>query len=218
MHIMRRQQSQDNRFEPKDEHEQPTEPMSQVIQAPFSSPTFEPASAIDQIDIPAPRPDERPFPKRAGNPIDAMHRQPATPPVYPVLPTAPPESRNGRPPGGVPPRMQPPRPGKSVPRKHRRSSIPALVRLFFFAVELVLLLSLLFPHFGLSISNVWVRLVYTTSAMLVQPFRLLLENVKIPLIYGSGLYNDLLIVIALLAYWLLSRILVRFLKALLHSR
>ena len=215
---MRRQQPQENRFEPKDEHEQPTEPMSQVILAPFSSPTFEPELAVDQVDIPAPRLDERPFPKRGPNPIDVMYRQPATPPVYPILPQAPTERRNGRPPGGAPPRIHPHRPDKSVPRKPRRSSFPVLVRLFFFAVELVLLLSLLFPFFGLSGSNVWVGLVYAISAILMQPFHLLLENIRIPLIYGTKLYNDLLIVVALLAYGLLSRILVRFLKALLHSR
>lgn len=215
---MRRQQSQDNRYEPKDEHEQPTEPMSQVILAPFSSPTFEPESAVNEIGIPTPQLDERPFPKQAANSIDAMYRQPGTPPVYPILPQAPTESRDGRPPGGAPPRIHPRRPDKSVPRKHRRSSFPVLVRLFFFAVELVLLLSLLFPFFGLSGSNVWVGLVYAIGAILVQPFHLLLGNIRIPIIYGTKLYSDLLIVVALLVYGLLSRILVRFLKALLHSR
>jgi hypothetical protein len=72
--------------------------------------------------------------------------------------------------------------------------------------------------FGFSSNDLWVGLVYTLSAIFVLPFRLLLENIKIPILYGTELYSDLIIIFALLMYGLLSRILVRFLKALLHSR
>jgi hypothetical protein len=210
---MYKQQPQDNRFEQMSDYEQPTEPMSQVILSPYSSTI--PESSIDEKDIPAPRLDERPFPKQSANPVDAFHRPPA-PPMYPVFPHAPAENLNGRPPGGALPGLPPRVPGKPAPRKPHRSSLPVFVGFFFVVVEILLLLRLLFFLSGTSGSNVWVGLVNTLSGIFVLPFRLLLENVKIPLLYGSELYNYLLIVFALLMYVILSRILVRFLKAVLY--
>jgi hypothetical protein len=215
---MRGQRSQENRFEQMDGHEQPTEPMSQVFLSPFSAPTYQTGASIDRQGVPAPQLDERPFPKQSAIPVGAISHPPATPPVYPVLPPAPAEGRNGRPPGGAPPRMHPGRPEAFVPRQPRRSSFPAFVDLFFVAVELLLLLRLVFLLFGASASNVWVALVYTISAIFMLPFRLLLENVRIPLLYGTELYTGLLIVFAFFVYGLLSRVLVRFFKALLNSR
>ena len=90
--------------------------------------------------------------------------------------------------------------------------------LFFVIVELLLLLRLVFLLFGVSASDVWVALVYTISAIFMLPFGPILEDVKIPLLYGTDLYYYLLIIFALLMYGLLSRVLVRFLKALLNSR
>ena len=87
-----------------------------------------------------------------------------------------------------------------------------------FAVELLLLLRLLFLLFGAPASNVGVAFVYTVSTFFLLPFYSLLENVKIPLLNGTELYSDLLIVCAIFVYGLLSRILVRFFKALLNSR
>ena len=102
--------------------------------------------------------------------------------------------------------------------KHEENSFLALVGLFFLGVELVLLLRLLFLLFGAQTSNVWVAFVYTVSTFFLLPFFLLLENVKIPLLNGTELYSDLLIVCAIFVYGLLSRILVRLLKALLNLR
>ncbi len=215
---MQRQQSQENRFEQMDDHDQPTEPMSQVILSPFSAPPYMAGSLIDRQGVPAPQLDERPFPKRSANAADPLHRLPGTPPVYPVLPPAPAPSRNGRPAGGSPPNIQPRKPAKLAPRQPRRSSFPAFVGFFLVIVQLLLLLRLVFLLFGLSNNNPWIGLVYTISAVFELPFRLLLENVKIPIIYGTELYSDLIVIFALLMYGLISRILVRFLKALLHSR
>jgi hypothetical protein len=211
---MHKQQPQDNRFEQMSDYEQPTEPMSQVILSPYSSTIPGSEFSIDEKDVPAPQLDERPFPKQGANPVDAFHPLPATPYMYPVLPAAPAEGLNGRPPGGALPGM----PDKSARRQPHRSSFPVFVRLFFVVVEIVLLLRLLFLLSGTSDSNVWIGLINTLSGIFVLPFRLLLENVKIPLLYGSELYNYLLIVFALLMYAVLSRILVRFLKAVLYSR
>jgi hypothetical protein len=215
---MRGQRSQGHRFEQMDDFEQPTEPMSQVFLAPFSAPTYQAGTPVDRQGVPMPQLDERPFPQSGAAPVAAFNRPLGTPTVYPVLPPAPPDSRKGRPPGGAPPLILPGKPEAFVPRKPRRSSFPVLVGLFFVAVELLLLLRLVFQLTGLTDNSVWVGLVNTISTVFLLPFLLLLENVKIPLIYGTELYSDLLIVFALFVYGFLSRILVRFLKALLNSR
>ena len=191
--------------------------MAQVFLPPYAAPTFQTGASIEQNAIPAPQLDERPFPKSGANPVEES-RSPATPPAYQVLPPVPPESRNSRPPGGAPPYLHPGKSDAFVRRQPRRSSFPALVGLFFLAVELLLLLRLLFLLFGAPTSNVWVAFVYTVSTFFLLPFLLLLENVKIPLLNGTELYSDLLIVCAIFVYGLLSRILVRCFKALLKSR
>jgi hypothetical protein len=215
---MRGQQSQENRFVQMDDFEQPTEPMSQVFLSPFSAPTYQAGAPVEQKGVPAPQLDERPFPKSGAAPVDVFNRPLGTPPVYPVLPPPPPESRNGRPHGGAPLYIHPDKPEAFAPRQPRRSSFPILVGLFFVAVELFLLLRLVFLLVGLTDNTIWVGLVNTISTVFLLPFLLLLENVKIPLLYGTELYFDLLIVFALFVYGLLSRVLVRFLKALLNSR
>ncbi|HEX9132526.1 MAG TPA: hypothetical protein VF844_09545 [Ktedonobacteraceae bacterium] len=215
---MRGQRSQENRFEQMDDFEQPTEPMSQVFLSPFAAPTYQAGVPVDQQSVPTPQLDERPFPKSGTAPADVFNQPLGTPPGYPVLPSAPPESRKGRPPGGAPPLILPGKPEAFAPRKPRRSSFPIWVGLFFVAVELFLLLRLVVQLIGLTDNSVWVGLVNTISTVFLLPFLLLLENVKIPLIYGTELYSELLIVFALFVYGLLSRVLVRFLKALLNSR
>jgi hypothetical protein len=82
----------------------------------------------------------------------------------------------------------------------------------------LLLLRLLFSLFGAPTSNMWVGFVYTVSTIFLLPFFLLLQNVRIPLINGTELYSDLLIVCAIFVYGVISRILVRFFKALLNAR
>jgi hypothetical protein len=197
--------------------EEPTEPMSQVFLPPYSAPTFQTGVSIDRNAIPAPKMDERPFPKSSANTVD-VSRSPATPPIYPVLPLAPPDSRNGRPPGSGPLYIHPGKPDAFMRRQPRRSSFPALLGLFFLAVELLLLLRLVFLLFGAPATNMWVAFVYTVSTLFLLPFYLFLENVKIPILNGTELYSDLLIIGAIFVYGLLSRILVRFSKALLNSR
>lgn len=203
---MRKQESEEGQI---DDHEQQTEPMSRVFLSPLAE-----GSAIHK-GVPAPQLDERPFPRQSAGPIDSFNRAPGIPPVYPVLPPGPVESHNGRPAGGVPPHIHTRR---AAPRQPHRSSFPAFVGLFFVAVELLLLLHLIFLLFGFSSNDLWVGLVNTLGAVFVLPFQLLLENIKLPILYGTELYSNLIIIFALLMYGLLSRILVRFLKALLHSR
>ena len=191
--------------------------MSQVFLPPYSASTFQTGVSIDRNAIPAPQMDERPFPKSSANMVD-ISRSPATPPLYPVLPTTPSESRNGRPPGDGPLYVHPGKPDTFMHRQPRRSSFPALLGLFFLAVELLLLLRLVFLLVGAPTTNMWDAFVYTVSTFFLLPFYLLLENVKVPILNGTELYSDLLIIGAIFVYGLLSRILVRFSKALLNSR
>jgi len=195
--------------------EEPTEPMSQVFLPLYSAPTFQTGISIERYAIPTPELDEVPFPKSGGNPVDVSGFS-AIPPMSPILQPATPEGRNGRSPGVAPP-MPTGKPDALVQPQTRRSSFPALVGLFFLAVEFLLLVRLLFFLFGAPISNVWVAFVYTVSTFFLLPFLLLLENVRIPLISGTEFYSVLLIVCAIFVYGFLSRILVRFFKALLNS-
>jgi hypothetical protein len=62
----------------------------------------------------------------------------------------------------------------------------------------------------------WVDTIYNTSNVFILPFRLLLQNIALPRIITSAV--EVYTLLAILAYWLLSRILVHLLKALLYSR
>jgi len=197
--------------------EQPTEPMSRVYLPPYSTPTFQTGIVTDQNVIPAPQLDEVPFPKSGTNPIDISGMS-AIPPMYPILSPAGPDICNGRSPGLVQPDRYAAEPEAYRKRKTRRSSFPAVVGLFFLAVEFLLLLRLIFSLLGTPISHMWVRIVYTLSTFFLWPFFLLLQNVKIPLIYGTEFYSVLIIVGAILIYGFISRIVVGFIKALLNSR
>jgi hypothetical protein len=218
MRKMGRKQPQDKRFEEFDEHNQPTEPMAQVILTPFSSTTHAPGGTT----IPMPQPDEQPFPPQRSNGFLApgSSGRSKISPAYPFLPAAPAYSRNNRPPGGVYP-VQPAnieQPGQKRRTRPRHSSFPALVGLLFVLVQLLLLVRVVLLLLGQPSSIWWVGLIYSISSVFVLPFRLLLQNVNVPLIAGTELYNYLLVLLAILLYGLISRILVRFLKALLHSR
>jgi hypothetical protein len=215
---MRRQRSQDKRFEEMDDFDQPTEPMSQVFLSPYFAPTYQTGVPVDLNGVPAPQLEERPFPTYGVAPVDGFNRPPGTSPVYQVSPPDPLENGNGRSPGGAAPYVKPGKVKVSAPRQPRNSSFPVLVGLFFVAVELILLLRLVFVLVGLSDNTGWVGIVNITSTVFLLPFMALLENVKVPLINGTELYSNLLIVFALFVYGLLSRILVRFLKAVLNSR
>lgn len=215
---MGRKQPQDRYFEEFDEHNQPTEPMSQVILTPFSPPTRAPGGAT----VPVPQPDERSFSPQSGNGFLApgSSNRSRISPAYPFLPTTPAYGRNSRPPGGAYPIYgdDVEQPAKKRRTKPRHSSFPALVGLFFVLVQLLLLVRVVLQLLGQTGSIVWVALIYNVSSVFVLPLRLLLGNVNIPLIAGTDLYNYLLILFAILLYGLISRILVRFLKALLNSR
>jgi hypothetical protein len=218
---MGRKQPRDIRFEEYDEHNQPTEPMSQIILTPFSSPT-QVSGGPGATTVPVPQPDEQAFPPQSGNGFLApgASSRSRISPAYPFLPAAPGYGRNGRPPGGANP-MYPNDVDAATKKRRtspRRSFFPALVGLFFVLVQLLLLVRVALQFLGQPGNIWWVGLIYNISNVFVLPLRLLLQNVNVPVIAGTDLYNYLLFLVAILLYGLISRILVRFLKALLHSR
>jgi hypothetical protein len=109
-------------------------------------------------------------------------------------------------------------PAKKRRTTPRRSIFPAVVGLFFVLVQLLLLVRVALQFLGQPDNLWWAGLIYNISNILVLPLRLLLQNVNVVVIAGTDLYNYLLFLVAILIYGLISRILVRFLKAILHSR
>jgi hypothetical protein len=117
---------------------------------------------------------------------------PAGEPIYPVLPPLPTSARN----------------------KKKPSSIPTFVGISFVAVQLLLLVRFALKLIGLQGNVPWVSLVYAVSNIFVLPFRLILHNLPLPLPIPTSI--ELYTLLAILFYGLLSRILVRVLKAILH--
>src|SRR6266516_5867501 len=110
--------------------------------------------------------------------------------IYPVLPFLPTSARN----------------------KKKPSSLPTFVGIFLVALQLLLLVRFALKLIGLQGNVSWVSLVYAVSNIFVLPFRLILHNLPIPLPTSIELYT----LLAILFYGLLSRLLVRILKAILH--
>lgn len=205
------QQPQDN-FHGIDQHEAPTEPMLIMPQVPFSSPSAitvpngEPT--VDGFAIPMPTPHERPFPYQdvPQNAIPGTFVAPQTP-VYPVLPPAPQHAKKGkRPAGGAAPSVI-----KAQPQ-HRPRSFPTVVGVFFVCVQLLLLVRFVLRLLNVAGSTLWIGIIYTTSGIFVLPFRLLLQNISIPIPNALEIYT----LIAILVYGLFSRLIVRLLKAVLR--
>jgi hypothetical protein len=140
---------------------------------------------------------------------------PETPRGYPVLPPSPLVKHNGRPPGGASPVDQR---GQSRSVYPNRSPFPPLVGVLFLAAQFILLARVVLFLFAVPANNIVVELVYAVGALFAWPFRLVLEHLNLPPQVGAELINYLAALIAILAYGVLARFLVRFLKALLNSR
>lgn len=187
---------QRTRYEEYDDHNQPTEPMSAIILSPGMA-----RMPGDQTIAPP----------------SLLGRAPETPAVYPVLPPSPLQVVDGRPAGGAP------YPFERVmedgyPAQARRSAIPSLVGVFFVAVQLLLLIKVGLLLFGIQTGAPWFALLTLASGICAWPFRWLLQHVNMSVAIGPDIAIYLSLLLAILAYGLLARLLVRFLKALLHSR
>lgn len=196
--MMRKQQSQDNFLEAEDEHNQTTEPMPLIIPSPFPP--------GDDAQVPVPQPYERPFP--------GVNNRPPGASAYPYLPPAPEARRQGRPPGGAT-SLWPGDSATTLPARARRNPLPIFVGMFFIAVQLLLLARFVLKLIHWPGSTPWVGTIYRVSNVFVLPFRLLLQNVTLPAIVFNTV--EIYTLLAILAYWLFSRILVRLLKAILYS-
>jgi len=175
------------------------------------------AEEIDEHDLPTePIPHPPPQPQAYPSPhpyVPGLQTQqaPGNNAVYPYLPPAParPRGKGGRIGNTVP--VQPARQGNAA--RTRRSPIPRLVGLCFVVIQLLLL-----AHFVLKLINVpadvfWAGVVYETGDIFLLPFQFITQ--KIPLSIPANL--EVLALLAIVVYGLLSRLLVHLLKALLRS-
>jgi hypothetical protein len=197
-----KERAKKQRFEEIDEHYLPTEPMARVVFSPdaYGAPT------IDE-PIPVPQPQERPFPAQGSARLPNYYeRGPAS--VYPYLPPAPAISKRHRPAGGVAPFSAGPERWPEPQVKRRNSALPVLVGWFFVLVQLLLLVRFALSLIGVSRDIGWVDVIYVISNIFVLPFRLLLQSITLPIPISIEVYT----VLAILAYGLLSRLLVRLLK------
>lgn len=129
---------------------------------------------------------------------------------YPALPPARPQKQRSYPPGGSPYFAQP------VRYRTRRSPFPALVGLGFVLVQAVLLARALCLLLNVQATSVWLALLFAASDLFVEPLRLLVAKLNIMPMMGTQVLTILEFLVAALVYGILSRILVRILKALLN--
>jgi hypothetical protein len=100
----------------------------------------------------------------------------------------------------------------------RRSSVPVIVGVAFVCVQLILLARVVLMLFGADSSVPWIAWVYILSGGFALPFKLLIEQAQFPAQVGSEIVGYVPSLLAILVYGLISRVLVRFLKAFLNSR
>ena len=101
-----------------------------------------------------------------------------------------------------------------VQARTRRNPLPIFVGMFFIAVQLLLLARFVLKLIRWPGSTTWAGLIYSVSNVFVLPFRLLLQNIAFPAIFLSTI--EIYTLLGILVYWLLSRILVHLLKAILY--
>ena len=98
--------------------------------------------------------------------------------------------------------------------KGLRKAFPALVGLCFVVVQVLLLVS-----FGLKIvgqwdSTLWANVLYVISDIFIWPVQTLVHQLPLPI----SISTQIVTLVAILLYGMVSRIVVRCLKLLLHTR
>jgi len=181
-----------------DDYNQPTEPLEQTYLPSYM--TAPGVAGVPPETLTTPMSEDRP----AGYPYQQ------SPAVYPLLPQAPFKRYRGVPPGGAT------RASRSA-RRIRRSPIPGLVRFFLFLVQLVLVVRIVCVVFGVQTTTAWLTLLVATSDLCILPVRWLAANINLSVLAGTELLIVLELLVALLAYGIFSRLLVRLLKALFNS-
>jgi hypothetical protein len=177
-----------------DDYNQPTEPMEYVYLPPSMSTTpGVPGVAPQTVTTPV---SQQPY------------QQPLA--TYPVLPQAPFRRYHGTPAGGATRDSRP-------ARRMRRSPIPGLVRFVLFLVQFVLVVRIVCVLFGVQNTTAWLTLLVAASDLFVLPVRWLAANINLSLLAGTELLVILELLVALLAYGMFSRLLVRILKVVFNS-
>ncbi|MBE3557804.1 MAG: hypothetical protein IMW89_01075 [Ktedonobacteraceae bacterium] len=198
-----------------DEHDMPTEPLSD---SPYSapSPVMMPGMAHSPTGIP------EPYYGGPASPFAPPYAQPspqALPPIagsaypgYAGFPQAPVRKKGKRPPAGAASFQHPWVGEAGTSRRARRSPMPALVGLLFVIVQLLLLARFVLKVMSRGTESFWVGVVYEVSAWFVWPFQIAWQQMSLHLDTNLEVYT----LLAVLAYGLLSRLIVRLLKFLLN--
>ncbi len=197
-----------------DEHDEPTEPMRRAEVAAFI-PTIPDSALSPDEDVPSAKSSTQPFPHQYVQPASSIHggvqHTPPLSPSYSVPPAMPSPSRENSPIVAHGQELT----NKAVQRKSVfRNILPLIVGMSFVAIQTLLLLRFLLKVFGISSDNAWVGVVYEVSNVFVLPFHALFLQLAIPLFFTVELYT----LLAILAYGVISRILVHILKAFSKAR
>ncbi len=196
-----------------DEHDEPTEPIRRADVDAFVPTIPNTILPPDEEDVPSPKTSTQPFPHQyvqqpASIQGSSQHMQPFVP-SYPVLPAKPSFS------GENVPVAQPEAVNRmSQQKRARRNIVPLTVGMCFIAIQTLLLFRFLLKLLSISSDNAWVGAVYEVSNVFVLPFRVVFLQLAIPLLFTVELYT----LLAILAYGIVSRILVHTLKALFKAR
>jgi hypothetical protein len=221
--MMQWQIPQNNNAEEIDEHDMPTEPISYEAVSPSAPTVSQGASSSYQEVVPTPQPLEQPFPRQYVSSIPPQMVAPPVPggvlPVFPPTEVAPGHKKRKQSGGEAPVSEMglPPKNAHAAPTT-RRSAAPALVRLFFIAVRLLLLvqfvLEILHSLLHWQDNALWVSVVYILSPVFIWPVRILIQQIPLPF----SLWPELYTLLAIVFYSILSRILVRFTKLITRYR
>ena len=205
---MSKQRAKDMAFGP-DDYNQPTEPVGQIILPPYASPTYTAEHPYNRGSA-APWADAPAYPQGAP-PAYPLYQSPVSP-VYPVQPQPYPANYGGRPAGSMPPVYQP-----GYRRRARGRWFPGLVGVFFVLVQLALLARVVCMILSVPANSVWLSLLYRACDLFVSPVSWLAANINVSVLAGTQLLIYLEFLFAILAYGILSRILVRILKIFFNS-
>lgn len=135
--------------------------------------------------------------------------------AYPFLPPPPIRQNGSAAPGGNIAPSQPQIGGTSPSGTQRlRKYFPALVGLCFVVVQLLLLASFALNVVGLWNNTLWVNVLYVIRDILIWPLQTLAQQLPAPF----SIPAQIVVLLAILLYGMLSRVVVRCLKLLLHTR
>ncbi len=209
---------QNRQAEKIDDHNQPTEPMPRFVISSYPLAGVNGNYAPEQT-IPVSQSYAQPYmgqyaPGFVPAPYPGQY-MPGFVPIPSAQPGAyPPQTGNYPylPQNSVHPAM--PDPSEKVQHKQQYSPIPALVGMGFVLLQLLLLARLAVRLINLSTALPWVGMLYALTAMFVMPFSALLQQFSLTFPANIEVYT----LLAVFAYGLLSRLLVRCLRLCLYAR